>query len=101
MATVGGISGEKGFQNSLDVEALAQFAVSEQNKKENSNLKFEKVVSLKQQVVAGTIHHITLEATDKDSNHKKVYEAKVWEKAWMNFKELQDFKAIGDAPTSS
>ncbi|CAH9082002.1 unnamed protein product, partial [Cuscuta europaea] len=96
MATVGGISGEKD-QNSLDFEDHAKFAVSEQNKKENSNLKFEKVVSVKQQVVAGTIHHIMLEATDKGTNHKKVYEAKVWEKPWMDFKKLQDFKAIGEA----
>lgn len=66
---------------------------------QNALLEFARVISAKQQVVAGTVHHITLEA--KDGGHKKVYEAKVWEKAWMNFKEVQEFKLVGDAPAES
>lgn len=66
---------------------------------QNALLEFARVISAKQQVVAGTMHHITLEA--KDGGHKKVYEAKVWEKAWMNFKEVQEFKLVGDAPAES
>ncbi|KAH1215840.1 Cysteine proteinase inhibitor [Glycine max] len=62
----------------------------------NALLEFEKVVSAKQQVVSGTLYTITLEA--KDGGQKKVYEAKVWEKAWLNFKEVQEFKLVGDAP---
>lgn len=56
-------------------------------------------MSAKQQVVAGTVYYITLEATD--GGKKKVYEAKVWEKPWLNFKELQEFKLVGDAPSGS
>ncbi|CAI0542238.1 unnamed protein product [Linum tenue] len=41
------------------------------------------------------MHHITLEATE--GGEKKAYEAKVWVKPWMNFKELQHFKPVGDA----
>ena len=52
---------------------------------QNALLEFEKVVSAKQQVVSGTLYTITLEA--KDGGQKKVYEAKVWEKSWLNFKE--------------
>lgn len=63
---------------------------------QNALLEFEKVVSAKQQVVSGTLYTITLEA--KDGGQKKVYEAKVWEKAWLNFKEVQEFKLVGDAP---
>lgn len=59
-------------------------------------LEFKKVVKVEQQVVAGTVYYITLEAMDGDK--LKIYEAKVWEKPWMDFKELQDFKLIGDAP---
>lgn len=29
-----------------------------------------------------------------------VYEAKVWVKEWMNFKEVDEFKLVGDAPSS-
>lgn len=50
---------------------------------------------MKEQVVAGTMYYITLEALDGDK--KKVYEAKVWVKPWMDFKEVQEFKIVGDA----
>ncbi|KAG8483604.1 hypothetical protein CXB51_022440 [Gossypium anomalum] len=91
MATLGGISQVDGSANSLEIENLARFAVDEHNKKG-----FKKVTNVKQQVVSGTMYYITLEAMDGDKT--KVYEAKVWDKPWMDFKELQDFKVIGDAP---
>ncbi|XP_071706633.1 cysteine proteinase inhibitor A-like [Rutidosis leptorrhynchoides] len=98
MATVGGINESKGVQNSLEMDALAQFAVDEHNKKQNSLLEFKRVVSTKEQVVAGTLHHITLEA--HDGGEKKTYEAKVWVKPWLNFKELQAFELV-DVATSA
>lgn len=58
-------------------------------------LEFVKVVNAKQQVVAGTMYYITLEAND--GGVKKLYEAKVWVKPWQNFKEVQGFKPVGDA----
>ncbi|KAJ7964942.1 Cysteine proteinase inhibitor [Quillaja saponaria] len=99
MAAVGGIREVEGNQNSLEIENLARFAVAEHNKKENALLEFGRVVDTKQQVVSGTIYYITLEATD--GGKKKVYEAKIWEKAWLNFKELQEFKPLGDASSGS
>lgn len=48
-----------------------------------------------EQVVAGTLHHLTVEVID--AGKKKLYEAKVWVKPWMNFKELQEFKHVGDS----
>ncbi|KAL7612232.1 cysteine proteinase inhibitor A [Lactuca sativa] len=98
MAPLGGIRESKGAENSLEIDNLAKFAVDEHNKKQNSVLEFEKVISTKQQTVSGTIHHITLEA--KDGGAKKTYEAKVWVKPWMNFKEVQAFGPV-DAATSS
>ena len=99
MATLGGIKNVEGSANSLEIDNLARFAVEEHNKKENTLLEFKKVVSAKQQVVAGAIYYITIEVTD--GGHKKVYEAKIWEKAWQNFKEVQEFKLIGDAPADA
>lgn len=53
------------------------------------------MANVKQRVVAGTMYHITLEASDGSKN--KVCEAKLWVKPWMNFKEVQEFKHVGDA----
>lgn len=63
----------------------------------NALLEFARVVKAEEQVVAGTLHHLTLEVID--AGRKKLYEAKVWVKPWMSFKELQEFKHAGDVPT--
>jgi hypothetical protein len=97
MATLGGLRDSQGSQNSLEIDSLARFAVDEHNKKQNALLEFARVVKAQEQVVAGTMHHLTLEAIE--AGQKKIYEAKVWVKPWMNFKELQDFKHVGDAPS--
>ena len=81
-----------GNENDLHLVDLARFAVTEHNKKANSLLEFEKLVSVKQQVVAGTLYYFTIEVKEGDA--KKLYEAKVWEKPWMDFKELQEFKPV-------
>nr|CAD21441.1 putative cysteine proteinase inhibitor [Rumex obtusifolius] len=99
MATIGGIKQVEGSANSLEVESLAKFAVEDHNKKQNAMLEFSKVVNTKEQVVAGTMYYITLEATD--GGKKKVYEAKVWVKPWMNFKQVQEFKLLGDQGSTS
>ena len=96
--TLGGVHPSHGSQNSVEIENLARFAVDEHNKKENAMVEFVRVVKATEQVVAGTLHHLTVEATD--AGKKKLYEAKVWVKPWMNFKELQEFKHSGDADDS-
>lgn len=62
---------------------------------QNAVLEFKKVSNVKEQVVAGTKYYITLEAADGGSN--KVYEAQVWVKPWLNFKQVEEFKHVGDA----
>jgi cystatin-C len=59
---------------------------------QNALLEFENVVKVKQQVVAGTMYHITVQVNEGGA--KKLYEAKVWEKQWENFKELKEFKPV-------
>ncbi|KAK1386714.1 Cysteine proteinase inhibitor [Heracleum sosnowskyi] len=51
-------------QNSNEIDSIARFAVLEHNKKQNSLLEFGRVVKAKEQVVAGTMYHLTLEAID-------------------------------------
>ncbi|PNY11489.1 cysteine proteinase inhibitor 12-like protein [Trifolium pratense] len=72
------------------IESLARFAVQQHNNKENTLLEFSRVLKAKEQVVAGKIYYLTLEAVD--AGKKKIYEAKIWVKPWMNFKQLQEFK---------
>ncbi|XP_041027911.1 cysteine proteinase inhibitor-like [Juglans microcarpa x Juglans regia] len=94
---LGGVHDCKGSQNSGEIETLARFAVQEHNKKENTLLEFTRVLKAKEQVVSGKIYYLTLEAID--AGKKKIYEAKVWVKPWMNFKQLQEFKNAHDAPS--
>ena len=61
---------------------------------QNALLEFARVLKAKEQVVAGKIYHLTLEAID--GGEKNIYEAKVWVKPWMNFKQLQEFKHAHD-----
>jgi hypothetical protein len=57
---------------------------------QNALLEFERLVKVRLQVVAGCMHYFTIEVSEGGA--KKLYEAKVWEKAWENFKQLQEFK---------
>ncbi|KAJ0803109.1 putative Cystatin domain-containing protein [Helianthus annuus] len=97
MSLVGGISEVKGVENSIVIDELARFAVDEYNRKQNTLLEFRKVQNAKEQIVAGVLYYITLDAAN--GGIKKTYEAKVWVKEWENFKELQEFKPV-DAATS-
>lgn len=94
---LGGVKENPAAANSAESDGLGRFAVDEHNKRENALLEFVRVVEAKEQVVAGTLHHLTLEAIE--AGKKKVYEAKVWVKPWLDFKELQDFSHKEDATT--
>ncbi|PUZ57298.1 hypothetical protein GQ55_5G419100 [Panicum hallii var. hallii] len=94
---LGGVKENPAAANSAESDGLGRFAVEEHNKRQNALLEFVRVVEAKEQVVAGTLHHLTLEAIE--AGRKKVYEAKVWVKPWLDFKELQEFVHKGDATT--
>lgn len=92
---LGGLREYRGNDIDGKIESIGRFAVHEHNKKENSLLKFAKVIKAKQQVVAGVMYHLTLEVID--GGYKKIYEAKVWVKPWMNFKQLEEFKHVASS----
>ncbi|KAL6988094.1 hypothetical protein U1Q18_013838 [Sarracenia purpurea var. burkii] len=98
MKTLGGVHNCKGNQNSAEIESIGRFAVEEHNKKENAFLDFARVLVAKEQVVSGKMYHITLEAID--AGKRKIYDAKVWVKPWMNFKQLEEFRPT-NGPVSS
>ncbi|XP_042488242.1 cysteine proteinase inhibitor A-like [Macadamia integrifolia] len=88
----GGIHEVKEFQNSVEIDELARFAVAEYSKKQNKIVEFDKVVNAKEQVVTGIIYYLTIEVVE--DGKKVIYEAKVWVKPWMNFKEVLEFKLV-------
>ncbi|KAL0400443.1 UNVERIFIED_CONTAM: Cysteine proteinase inhibitor 12 [Sesamum latifolium] len=94
MATLGGVHDSN---SNPDTHSLARFAVDQHNTNENGLLELVRVVEAREQVVAGTLHHLILEVLD--AGKKKLYEAKVWVKPWMDFKELQEFKHVRDVPS--
>eukprot|EP00850_Spirogloea_muscicola_P004816 SM000021S06449 [mRNA] locus=s21:385537:387340:- [translate_table: standard] len=83
-----------GGANDAEVEELAKFAVEQHNAKEGAGLAFGRVLSAKQQVVAGTLHLITLEASTSGGGARQ-YEAKVWTKPWENHRSLEAFQPLG------
>ncbi|OIC50363.1 hypothetical protein A7L55_19920 [Acinetobacter baumannii] len=99
MGTLGGLRDVKDFQNSIETLDLGRFAVDEHNKQQNGDISFRRVVAAKEQVVAGTMYHLTIEAEDGDK--PKLYTAKVWVKPWENFKRLQEFKPVEQPSISS
>ncbi|KAL8471137.1 hypothetical protein ACS0TY_028728 [Phlomoides rotata] len=91
MATLGGL-----HDSNPELESLARFAVDHHNSNQNALLELVRVVKAQEQVVSGTLHHLTLEVVD--AGKKKLYEAKIWVKPWLNFKEVQEFKYVKDVP---
>ncbi|KAJ0973622.1 hypothetical protein J5N97_015587 [Dioscorea zingiberensis] len=71
---------------------IANFAVSEHNKECKSNLIFQRLVGGKIGVVEGLEYHLIIEA--KDGTKLSRYEAVVWEREWLNFRQLTSFKLL-------
>ncbi|CAN7113734.1 unnamed protein product [Brassica rapa subsp. narinosa] len=74
------------------IDGIALFAVQEHNKRENGVVELARVLKATEQVVAGKLYSLTLEVIE--AGEKKIYEAKVWVKPWMNFRQLQEFKNV-------
>ncbi|CAE5958433.1 unnamed protein product [Arabidopsis arenosa] len=58
----------------------------------NVVLELARVLKATEQVVAGKLYRLTREVIE--AGEKKIYEAKVWVKPWMNFKQFQEFKNV-------
>ncbi|XP_042472299.1 cysteine proteinase inhibitor-like [Zingiber officinale] len=91
---VGNMRESEGRENNTEIQELARFAVDEHNKKQNALLEFARVVKAREQVVTGTLHHLTVE--EVEGGEKKLYEPKVWVKTWLNFKQVEEFKHVGE-----
>ncbi|XP_059654879.1 cysteine proteinase inhibitor 1-like [Cornus florida] len=74
------------------VQEIGAFAVNEHNKQTKTDLKFESVDSGETQAVEGLNYRLILSANNGDASNK--YEAVVWDKPWVHFRNLTSFKLI-------
>lgn len=74
--------------NDPHVKEIAEFAVSEYNKKSNKKLVFQSVVKGETQVVTGKNYRLVIAVKDDK------YEAVVWERVWLHSKILTSFKQV-------
>jgi hypothetical protein len=77
--------------NDPHVQELGGWEVPEHDKKANDVIKFNRMVSGDVQVVSGLNYRLIIDASN-GSNKDAKYEAIVWEKDWVNFRELTSFK---------
>ncbi|RRT59205.1 hypothetical protein B296_00014443 [Ensete ventricosum] len=75
------------------VREIAEFAVSEHNMLEKTNLTLRKVEGGESQVVAGMNYRLVLEVRD-GSGASARYEAVVWEKTWEHFRKLTSYRKL-------
>ncbi|XP_020221522.1 cysteine proteinase inhibitor 5 [Cajanus cajan] len=87
-AVVGGWSPIKDLKEP-HVAEIANYAVGEYDKRSGAKLKLVKVVKGETQVVAGTNYRLVLAA--KDGSATANYEAVVYEKPWLRFRNLTSF----------
>ncbi|XP_020228706.1 cysteine proteinase inhibitor 1 [Cajanus cajan] len=96
VATDAAAVGWKPIKNIKDphVAEIANYAVTEHDRRSGQKLKLQKVVKGDTQVVAGINYRLILAATDASSTRN--YEAIVWEKAWLHFRNLTSFTSLFD-----
>ncbi|TKY53950.1 Cysteine proteinase inhibitor 5 [Spatholobus suberectus] len=75
--------------NDPHVTEIANYAVTEYDKRYGEMLKFEKVIKADTQIVTGINYRVTLTASNGSSYNN--YIAIVWEKVWMHFRNLTSF----------
>lgn len=76
-----------------EIQAIAKFAVNENNKESKTNVMYMKIVKGEEQVVAGINYRLIIEAKDPNKMIQH-YEAIVYVRAGTNSKKLVSFGSI-------
>ncbi|KAG5048892.1 hypothetical protein JHK85_009995 [Glycine max] len=90
-SALGGWSPIKGVNDS-HVAEIANYAVSEYDKRSGAKLMLVKVSKGETQVVAGTNYRLVLKV--KNGSTTASYQATVLEKPWLHFRNLTSFKPL-------
>ncbi|XP_021755258.1 cysteine proteinase inhibitor A-like [Chenopodium quinoa] len=78
--------------NSPKIQEIAAWAVGQYNKEQGTCLEYVKALKAEQQVVAGMMYYIELEAVDGCLMNK--YYAKVFDQSWTQTRKLEEFKCL-------
>ncbi|KAL2339251.1 hypothetical protein Fmac_013697 [Flemingia macrophylla] len=78
--------------NDPRVSGIANYAVTEHNKRSGENLKLQKLIKGESEVVGGVNYRLTFTATEGSSSDE--YQAIVLEKPWLHFKNLTSFTRV-------
>ncbi|WJX37828.1 hypothetical protein P8452_25554 [Trifolium repens] len=81
------------------INIFARLLVHRHNKKENANLKFVKVVDAYYRSCGSMGYCITLNANDGEKVNVYETDISILEQAWIDLKELCEFKLVGDVPS--
>ncbi|WOK95470.1 hypothetical protein Cni_G04177 [Canna indica] len=76
------------------VKEIAEYAIFEYNKGQNTLLTFSRVVKGETQVVAGVNYRLLVQVKGGEDGSTMEYEVVVWEKPWLKFMQLTSFKPI-------
>ncbi|KAJ8759820.1 hypothetical protein K2173_009921 [Erythroxylum novogranatense] len=74
------------------IQEIGEYAVSEYDKRAKAELKYENVEGGETQVVSGINYRLVVKAMDGTT--AKNYEAVVWEKPWLKYRNLTSFKPV-------
>ncbi|XVF52080.1 hypothetical protein PTKIN_Ptkin04bG0236200 [Pterospermum kingtungense] len=80
--------------NDTVVREVAEFAVTEYNKRTKASLKLKSVVKGETQVVSGINYKLDVETTVGSGGEDEEYEAVVWEKAVGRARSLTSFEPL-------
>ncbi|KAF8093898.1 hypothetical protein N665_0375s0015 [Sinapis alba] len=91
----GNLGGWKQIKDLSDpnIQALAKYAIDQNNKQSKVNLVLVKIVEGKEQVVSGKKYSLTI-AAKNGGGATKNYEAIVVERVWDHSRSLESFKAV-------
>ncbi|XP_057533335.1 cysteine proteinase inhibitor A-like [Amaranthus tricolor] len=80
---------------SAKIQELGVWAVNQYNNKKKACLKFENALKAEQEMVAGMLYYIDVEASDGGPiPFVGKYEAKVFVEEWNNIMKLEEFKPM-------
>ena len=61
---------------------------------QGTDFKLLKIENARQQVVGGMLYYVRLRLASASQGKQVSYEAKIWERPWENFREVQSIEAV-------
>jgi hypothetical protein len=66
---------------------------------QNAAVEFERLLKVRHQVVAGSLHYFTIEA--KEGEARKLYKAVLWQRTWEKYRGGSGTSSLSGRPRST